>query len=212
MKRALALSLGLFASVSCFAQDLGGGGRLLPSGSTMSSSSNTSSGSSLNWKVEEKDNRPLLETRQPSLSAKSQFVDANAPYVKELNDKLRIEKVTPSSMPIATNGGSLGYINTESPYVMLRCRDFGEVDGDMIRVWVNGKLVMEKLRLDASYAPIRVELEPGRNTIEFEALNVGAVAPNTAQLNVTDENGQSIGGGGWNLDTGASATLSVIRR
>jgi hypothetical protein len=119
-------------------------------------------------------------------------------------------------MPVSTtnyarNGGSIGYIKTDSPYVMLSYRDFGEIDGDRVRLIVNGRVVIDEILLTDSYGQFRVNLESGTNTIEFYAVNAGTVGPNTAQLNVTDSKGFTIGGGGWSLDAGALAKLTVMK-
>ncbi|UMY64364.1 MULTISPECIES: hypothetical protein [unclassified Flavobacterium] len=202
----ITLMTSLFVSFLGTAQDLGGGsGRLLPSGGAPSSSSQ---GSALQWKVEEKPMLPATSSGV-NLTKQESFVNANEPYLKELNAKLQPE-VPVTKM--TKNGGSIGYIQTTSPYVILSYRDSGEVDGDQIRLFINGEIARGNLVLNGRPGQFRVDLRPGVNTIEFMALNEGQVSPNTAAIEVLDENGSVLGGGGWNLEKGNKASLTVLKK
>jgi len=206
--RRIAIIIGLFISLIGIAQELGGGGgRLLPAGSGSTPSSN---GSALQWKVEEK---PILPTPAsgPNLSGQEKFVNANEPYLKELNAKLHTES-SATTTKMTKNGGSIGYIETKAPYVILSYRDAGEVDGDQIRLLINGEVARGAIVLGGRPGQFRVDLKPGTNTIEFVALNEGQLSPNTAALDVLDENGNILGGGGWNLEQGNKASLTVVKK
>lgn len=106
---------------------------------------------------------------------------------------------------------SLGTINSKSKTVKIECRDFGAIDGDRIRIYVNGKVVSQNLILNGSFFFVYINLEPGYNRIDFQALNEGLVGPNTAELIVYDQTGIMISSKEWNLGTGAIATLGVIK-
>jgi len=56
-----------------------------------------------------------------------------------------------------------------------------------------------------------INLQPGFNKIEIEALNAGLSAPNTAQFKVKDKNGNVLSENIWNLNPGVKATLIVIK-
>lgn len=209
--RYILLLLCALGAGSAFSQEMGGG-RLLPAGKSASSST-SSSGSSLDWKVEEKNTTPLLGTTPSNLFSKEKFVNTNEKYTQQQNDRLANTESSPDLLAAyAGNGGSLGNIKVKSSYVFVQYRDFAHVDGDCVRIYLNNVPIREKVVLGEANGQLRIALEPGVNTIKFEALNVGETAPNTAQLTVLDEKGNTIGGSGWNLDTGGSAILTIYRQ
>ena len=106
----------------------------------------------------------------------------------------------------------LGDYKTGGKFVEVYCRDHEYVDGDKVRVYVNGEVVQSSISLGAGYSPILVKLKNGFNNIEFEALNQGTSGPNTAELRVLDENGQELTLKEWNLLTGAKASIIVVKQ
>lgn len=107
---------------------------------------------------------------------------------------------------------SLGTINSNTKRVKIECRDHSFVDGDRIRIFLNEKVVSSNLTLEGNYFFIYINLEPGYNRIDFQALNEGLSGPNTAELVVYDESGKIISSQEWNLPTGAIATLGIIKK
>ncbi len=105
----------------------------------------------------------------------------------------------------------LGDFKTKSAYVKISCRDFGEIDGDEIRVWVNDKVMIERIYLDGDFQRIELGLEPGFNKVDFEALNQGYSGPNTAQFMVFDDKGSLVSSNQWNLATGFKATIIIVK-
>ncbi len=105
----------------------------------------------------------------------------------------------------------LGDVTTGATYVNIKYRDHEYVDGDLIRVFVNGDIVQSQVYLGASFAGFTLRLEEGVNTIEFQALNQGSSGPNTAELHVYDDKGFIISAKEWNLLTGRKATIVVNR-
>ena len=106
----------------------------------------------------------------------------------------------------------LGDVKTNGKFVELYCRDHEFVDGDRVKITVNGEVIFKNLALTGSYKPILVTLQSGFNTIEFEALNQGLSGPNTAMLKVFGEDGQQLVSKEWNLLTGARASLMVVKQ
>ncbi len=106
---------------------------------------------------------------------------------------------------------NLGQTSTGSEFVKVMYRDHEHVDGDMIRVFVNGDIVQSQVYLGAGFKGISVSLDEGVNTIEFQALNQGDSGPNTAELHVYDDNGEIISAREWNLLTGFKATIQVVK-
>jgi hypothetical protein len=65
--------------------------------------------------------------------------------------------------------------------------DNGQVDGDTISVFYNGKMVVEKQRLTTTPITLNITLDPGRNDndLVMYAENLGSIPPNTALMVVT---------------------------
>lgn len=105
----------------------------------------------------------------------------------------------------------LGDFKTKGSYVEVYCRDHEFVDGDKVRVLVNGEVVHYSISLNSGYTPILVKLKPGLNSIEFHALNQGTSGPNTAELRVLDQEGFEVVNKEWNLLTGYSASMVVVK-
>ncbi len=106
----------------------------------------------------------------------------------------------------------LGDFKTTGVFVELYCRDHEYVDGDKVKIIVNGIVIDQNMSLGGSYTPIMVRLDDGLNNIEFEALNQGTSGPNTAELRVYDDQGREVIRKEWNLLTGAKANLVVVKQ
>ena len=107
---------------------------------------------------------------------------------------------------------SLGNVNTGSNFVGVVARDHEYVDGDRVKIYVNGDVVEANILLSGSFKGVNVDLVEGINRIEFEALNQGSSGPNTAQVVVTDDLGKIIHSNKWNLSTGSKASLVVVKQ
>lgn len=105
----------------------------------------------------------------------------------------------------------LGDIKTGAKYVGIVCRDHEYVDGDRVRILVNGDVAEHNILLTGSYKGINLELDKGFNRIDFEALNQGSSGPNTAQVDVYDEAGKLLYSNKWLLSTGSKATLIIVK-
>tara|TARA_R100000306_G_scaffold742_7_gene2024 strand:- start:14292 stop:14981 length:690 start_codon:yes stop_codon:yes gene_type:complete len=105
----------------------------------------------------------------------------------------------------------LGDVTTKGEFVNVMCRDHEYVDGDRIRVFVNEDVVRSDISLNSSFTTIKLPLQKGINTVDFEALNQGTSGPNTAELHVYDDKGQLISAKEWNLGTGYRASFIVIK-
>ncbi|NAY92051.1 hypothetical protein GTQ34_08975 [Muricauda sp. JGD-17] len=105
----------------------------------------------------------------------------------------------------------LGDVKTTAKFVGVVCRDHEYVDGDRIKIYLNGEIVEYNVLLTGSFKGVNVDLTEGFNRIEFEALNQGSSGPNTAQVVVADEEGKIIHNNRWNLSTGSKASLIIIK-
>lgn len=102
-------------------------------------------------------------------------------------------------------------ITTGAVFVNVKYRDHESVDGDLIRVYVNGDVVQSSISLGASFSGFTLNLVQGTNKIVFEALNQGMSGPNTAEFHIYDDKGMIISANEWNLLTGNKATIIVIK-
>ena len=106
----------------------------------------------------------------------------------------------------------LGNIETRSNYVMIKCRDHEYVDGDRIRLMLNGSVIHPNIILNSTYYTVDIDLDDGYNNIDFIALNEGESSPNTAQLVVFDQYGNEISNKSWLLSTGYKAKLVIFKK
>lgn len=106
---------------------------------------------------------------------------------------------------------NLGEVKTGSNFVGVVVRDHEYVDGDRVKIFLNGHVIEPNVLLSGGYKGINVDLSDGFNRIEFQALNQGSSGPNTAQVIITDEAGKVIHNNRWNLSTGSKASLVVVK-
>ena len=106
----------------------------------------------------------------------------------------------------------LGEFRTGSKTVRIGCRDHEVPDGDMVRVWVNGRVVENVVTLQADMRELFLSLVEGFNVIEFEALNQGESGPNTAQFVMYDDQAKLITSNVWNLTTGVKAKVIIVKQ
>ena len=106
----------------------------------------------------------------------------------------------------------LGELETDSKYILIKCRDHEYVDGDRIKLLLNNIVIHPNINLTGSYYTIDSDLDEGYNNIEFVALNEGESSPNTAQLSVFDENGVNRSNNKWLITTGYKARLVVFKK
>lgn len=104
-----------------------------------------------------------------------------------------------------------GEIKTKSEYILVQYRDYGAVDGDLIRVSVNDEILEFRVYLTASFKGFRLDLKEGYNKIDFLALNEGTSMPNTAHFKIIDDQKKALASDLWALATGVKATINIVR-
>jgi len=105
----------------------------------------------------------------------------------------------------------LGEIRTGTSNVTIMYRDHEYVDGDRVRIFVNGDIVKNSVYLSGGFNGFTFPLESGYNKVEFLALNQGTSGPNTAQLVIYDDDGTELSSNQWNLLTGRKAMVTIIK-
>ncbi len=103
----------------------------------------------------------------------------------------------------------LGTLKTKSKFLGIQFRDFGDIDGDRVRIYLNGRLVIRNELLMGSFKGINIDLDQGFNRLEFEARNTGEIPPNTAEVKVVDGEEQVIFLNHWYLSPGSKASILI---
>jgi len=163
-------------------------------------------------------NMPSLIKEQPNVNMK----DPNP--VKMLRDEELVQagtglKIDPRIGPGERLGGSgqffadqyLGDVKSSGKFIGIVCRDHEYVDGDRVKIYMNDMVIEPNLLLTGAFKGVNVDLQDGFNRLDFEALNHGSSAPNTAQVDVYNDKGELIYSNKWLLSAGSKATLIVTK-
>ncbi|AWG21856.1 hypothetical protein FFWV33_10090 [Flavobacterium faecale] len=107
---------------------------------------------------------------------------------------------------------NFGDIRTKSKFFVIKCRDFGEIDGDLIKATLNNQTVEQRLLLQNSYKTFTIYFKEGINTFELEALNRGTLGGNTAEFQIYDDTGKLVRSDYWeNWDTGVKGSFIIVK-
>jgi hypothetical protein len=152
---------------------------------------------------------PKLEPNKTLNQPKSD-IDYNKIYGDKLNKKEGSGKENSDSKLYRRNM-FLGDYKLKAESVGIFYRDFGLVDGDLIRVLINDKVVVYEIFLNDNFQQLDIKLEKGINKIDFEALNQGTSGPNTAEFKIFDDKKNLVSENQWNLGTGFKATVIIVK-
>lgn len=123
------------------------------------------------------------------------------------NDYVVPKKEDYDAEKLAKRDQDLGTFKTSSGTAKVSYRDAAYVDGDKVRVYVNYVIVEPEVLLSGEEQGFNIPLQKGINRIDFEALNEGFAAPNTAEFKIFDDNGAVISSNQWNIAQGYKATV-----
>jgi hypothetical protein len=164
---------------------------------------------------------PSVIDKNPEISLKDSL---NKNPVKMLPDRELVQagygmKIDPKIGKTEKEGGTsqrfgdmyMGDIKSNGKFVGIVCRDHEYVDGDRVKIYLNDKIVDPNVLLTGTFKGINLDLEKGFNRLDFEALNEGSSSPNTAQVDVYDDQGKLIYSNKWLLSTGSKATLIITK-
>lgn len=144
---------------------------------------------------------------EKNIMEKEQFEDPSKPYTERMNRKSSdgeiLEKFKSDSF--------LGQFKTGSKVISIACRDHEAPDGDLVRIWLNDKIVVDAILLEVNFKEVYLDLNEGINKIEIEALNQGESGPNTAQFVIFDDKKGMVTTNKWNLTTGVKAKLVILK-
>jgi len=143
---------------------------------------------------------------EPNIMEKESFENPSKIYTDKMNNKNDgqiLEKFKSDSF--------LGEFKTGTKIISIACRDHEAPDGDVVRIWLNDRVVQEAILLEVEFKEIYLDLKEGFNKIEIEALNQGESGPNTAQFVIYDEKKGMITTNKWNLTTGVKAKMIIVK-
>ncbi len=164
---------------------------------------------------------PSVIDKNPEISLKDSLIKNP---VKMLPDRELVQagygmKIDPKIGNPEKEGGTsqrfgdmyMGDIKNNGKFVGIVCRDHEYVDGDRVKIYLNDKVVDPNVLLTGTFKGINLDLEKGFNRLDFEALNEGSSSPNTAQVDVYDDQGNLIYSNRWLLSAGSKATLIITK-
>jgi hypothetical protein len=106
----------------------------------------------------------------------------------------------------------LGEFKTKSDFVLINYRDYIQIDGDLINIYINDKLIQSQLYLYSRMSQIKIPLTVGYNKIELVVASTGSSGGNTAEIHAIDDASKSITDEYWNnLALGTKIKLMVIK-
>ena len=104
------------------------------------------------------------------------------------------EKITPAEEKYTDRSKNiLKRIDIKQPNFKVDLYDDGDVDGDIVSVYYNGKILLNNKKLTEKAITLNLTADPGRteNELLVYAENEGDIPPNTALLVVTDGNNRT---------------------
>ncbi|WP_163411062.1 hypothetical protein [Flavobacterium ajazii] len=151
-----------------------------------------------------------------TMSTENDFANPGDRYVpkmeKDLDKALKDAGLKEGRGELVKKNISLGEIRTKSAYFIVKLRDFGAIDGDLVKISSNDQVIQNQLFLDSNYKQVKIVLVNGFNKLDFEALNIGSLGGNTAEIQVYDDKGTLVTNDYWNnLAAGFKATIIATK-
>jgi hypothetical protein len=135
-----------------------------------------------------------------------------AKMTKDLDKTLIREELKEDISVLDRKDRYLGEYQTKSEFFAVKYRDYIYIDGDLINVYLNGKVLRSELYLDSEFGEFRIPLALGLNNIEFVVASTGTSGGNTAELHVLDDVNRVVTTEYWdNLALGVKIKMIVIR-
>ncbi|MHC0440770.1 hypothetical protein [Flavobacterium sp. 3-210] len=151
-----------------------------------------------------------------TMSTETDFANPGDRYVdkmeKDLDKALKDAGLREGRGTLVKKNISLGDFKTKSQYFIVKFRDFGAIDGDLVKVSNNDQVIRDQIFLDSNFKEVKINLSDGFNKLDFEALNIGTLGGNTAEIQVYDDKGALVTNDYWdNLAAGFKASIVVTK-
>jgi len=159
--------------------------------------------------VKPKNNAPDLWSNKSNVEfKKEEFANPADRYTKKMNNSINTEGNGDAKM--FRRDQYFGDFKTKSETIKVMYRDPQAVDGDMLKVLLNDKVVMDNIFLEGSFKTLEIKLTTGFNKIDFIALNEGQYFPNTGAFIIMDK-GVQLHSSEWNMSTGFKASFIIVK-
>lgn len=131
---------------------------------------------------------------------------------KDLSKTMIREGLKEDSSFLDRKDRDLGEFRTKSDFLYISYRDYIQIDGDLITIYVNDKLFRSQLYLYSQMDQIKIPLVLGINKVELVVASTGTSGGNTAEIHAVDDAGKAITDEYWNnLALGTKIKLIVIK-
>ncbi len=94
--------------------------------------------------------------------------------------------IKPATTTTGSTPQNLTDVTVDRRDVTITVWDHGAEDGDIITIYLNGKVLKSKLLLTNKKQSFQVKLTGGQNRFEVEAVNEGSTPPNTATVEISN--------------------------
>ncbi|HCQ13591.1 hypothetical protein [Flavobacterium sp.] len=149
-----------------------------------------------------KEERSIMEIDDPTIKKSSEF------YTQQLQNQMKREGIT---QEIMNSDMFLGEFIVYTSEITTACRDYGAIDGDNVRISVNGEIIVRNVDLRSGFQKYTLHLKEGLNIIHLQALNTGEFFPNTGQFIFYDGNDKIVTNQNWGLNQGYKAVVRIIK-
>lgn len=169
-----------------------------------------------NTSITPKSSFEIGKTNNFSMAPKNDFANPGDRYLpkmeKDLDKALKEAGLKEDQQALALKDISFGVIKTSSAYFIIKCRDYGAIDGDLIKAYFNDGVVKERMLLKYDFQEFKIYFKEGFNTLDIEALNRGELGGNTGEFQIYDAEGNFILSDLWqNLETGVKAKFIILK-
>lgn len=153
-----------------------------------------------------------LPKKEFSMFPQEEFGNPGELYTKKLD---KIEKtLKPDGYGLSAGlkkDAFWGDYTTNAKSIRIMYRDYSAIDGDLLRVYVNGDIIQPRAYLTQGFSGFKLDLKEGSNEIIFQAINTGSSGPNTAEYRIVDENNKRISNKVWALEAGIKVTVVIVK-
>lgn len=160
------------------------------------------------------------EEKQISMEQTNDFVNPGDKVKDKLNESVNKSLITnglkEDDSYIRKTDIDFGVIRTKSDFLIIKIRDHGVVDGDLVKATLSydylNTILVNSLMLGYSFDDIRVNLKEGLSYLEVEALNRGRLGGNTGYFEIYDRDGKLLVSDYWdNIDKGVKSKFKIIK-
>lgn len=129
---------------------------------------------------------PTTKPQEPAVAStnKTQTIDKNVPSIEKPKAPSTISSPGISRID-KRNKEIIKTIEVDSRSFRVDLYDNGQIDGDTISLYLNGKLMVSRQRLSTEPITLKITMTEDDNELIMYAENLGSIPPNTALMVVT---------------------------